>query len=124
MKSRKLRRQVIIREYDYHKVYKQAMDLALYDRGSFIPLNQENLEKIKLVDLLKGKTTPMTELAYDLKSPAILLYHLKDYLYSEKYYEWNVRVNQEGYVCVQPRKNIQESIVGWAVFEKDLVCRV
>jgi hypothetical protein len=89
-----------------------------------MPLNQENLEKLKLVDLLKGKKTPITELAYDLTSPANLLYHLKDYLYSEKYYKWNVRVNQEGYVCVQPRKNIQESIIGWALFEKGITCRV
>lgn len=113
-----------MREYDYHKVYKQAIDTSLYDRGSFMPLNQENLEKLKIIDLLKGKKTQITSLTCDLTSPANLVYALKDYLYSMKYYQWTVKVNNEGFVCVQPRKNIPESVIGWAIFEKDLQCRI
>ena len=77
-----------------------------------------------MIDFLKGKDTPMTATAFDLTSPASLLYALKDYLYTKKYYEWTVKVNQEGFICVQPRKNIQESVIGWAVFEKDITCRI
>lgn len=124
MKTRTLRRKVIMREYDYTNVYKQAIETSLYDRGSFLPLNKENLEKLKMIDLLKGKDTPISDLSCDLTSPASLLYSLRDYLYSVKYYQWTVKVNEDGFVCVQPRKNISESVVGWAVFEKDITCRI
>ena len=124
MRTRILRRKVIIREDDYNKVYSQALETSLYDRGHFIPLNEDNLEKLKLIDLLKGKSTPITELVYDLSMPAVLLYHLKDNLYDQRYYDWNASVDEEGIVCVQARKNTPKSRIGWAVFEKDLVCRI
>ena len=65
MAIRTLRRKVIIREYDFNKVKEQAfMPIAcmgisdtLYDRASFLPLNQDNLEKLKVEEILKGKTT-------------------------------------------------------------------
>ncbi len=130
MTKRTLRRRVIIREYDYNKVREQALgslfDLpsTLYDRAEFMPLNQENLEKLKLVELLKGKQTPLAKADPELKNPALLLFHLKDYLYNEKYIDWNVDIDDDGYLCVQSRKNTPKTRLGWAVFEKDYDCKI
>lgn len=129
MAIRTLRRRVIIREYDYRKVCKEAfaplgLERALYDRAEFIPLDQDALEKLKLVELLKGKTNTLTTMDVELADPAMLLYNLKDFLYNNKYYDWRATVDEEGYVCVQARNNTPKSRVGWAVFEKDLESRI
>ena len=133
MAIRTLKRKVIIREYDYKKVYDQAFaPLAcmgildtLYDRVKFTPLSQENLEKLKMIEILKGKNqNPLLESKWNLKVPALLLYDLKDYLYNIKYVDWTVTVDNEGYVCVQARRNTPKSRIGWAVFEKDIVSRL
>lgn len=126
---RTLTRKVIIREYDYNKVREEALHSAdgitLYDRVSFMPLNQENLEKLKMLDILRGKkSTPLIESELDLKHPYRLVAELKDYLYSEKYYEWSLSVDDDGYLCVQSRKNTPKTRLGWGVFEKDLECRL
>lgn len=132
MAIRTLKRKVIIREYDYFKVEQQAIGnigfyslSTLYDRAKFIPLNQESLEKIKLVEILKGKQhDPLLLAEWNNNVPAMLLYNLKDYLYNQKYYEWNVSLDNDGYVCVQSRKNTPKTRIGWAVFEKDLESRI
>ncbi len=132
MAIRTLRRKVIIREYDFNRVRDQAFaPLAmmgvldsLYDRVEFTPISQENLEKLKVIEILKGKTTKLSEVELDLKRPAILVAQLRDYLYDAKYYRWNVTVDEEGYVCVQARKNTPKTRLGWAVFEKDLERRL
>lgn len=132
MKNRVLRRKVIIREYDFEKVKEQSLrpmkcmgiSETLYDRVSFLPLNQENLEKLKMVDILKGKNSPMTDARWNYKNPALLLYDLRDYLYNDNYYEWMVTTDEEGFLCVQARKNTPISRLGWGVFEKDLTCRI
>jgi hypothetical protein len=132
MTTRTLRRRVIIREYDFEKVKNQAIGVnyyfnvgnSLYDRAEFIPLNQDTLEKLKLTELLKGKTGPLTEVRTDMKNPALLLYNLKDYLYDQKYFEWNVDLDDDGYICVQARKNTPRTRIGWAIFEKEIVCRI
>ena len=132
MAIRTLKRKVIIREYDFVKVRDQAfaplacMGLidSLYDRANFTPINQKNLEKLKLIEILKGKQTKLSEVDLDLKRPAILVAHLRDYLYNTRYYLWDVSVDEEGYVCVQARKNTPKSRLGWAVFEKDIMSRL
>jgi len=132
MNKRTLRRKVIIREYDYHKVSKEAftplimmgLTETLYDRASFMPLNQDNLEKLKLQEILRGKSGPMTEAEINLKAPASLLCHLRDYLYNKKYIEWTVFTDDEGFICVQARKNTPISRLGWGVFEKDVTSRL
>jgi hypothetical protein len=131
MALRVLRRKVIIREYDYNKVRDQALGglifdgVALYDRASFTPLDQENLEKLKVVELLKGKKhTPLIEADLDLKMPALLVRQLTDYLYDDRYHSWQVTTDEDGYLCVQARKNTPKSRLGWAVFEKDLESRI
>ena len=63
MAIRTLRRKVIIREYDFNKVKEQAfMPVAcmgisdtLYDRAIFLPLNQDNLEKLKVEEITPKK---------------------------------------------------------------------
>jgi hypothetical protein len=131
MAIRTLRRKVIIREYDYNKVRDQALGglifdgVALYDRAEFTPLNQEALEKLKVVEILRGKkNTPILEADLDLKMPARLVQQLKDYLYDDRYYQWSVTTDENGYLCVQARKNTPKSCLGWAVFEKDLESRI
>lgn len=131
MALRTLRRKVIIREYDFNKVAEYATEThydghALYDRVSFLPLNEENLEKLKVVEILKGKSGPLTQIdpEKDFSRPRLLLYHLKDYLYSDKYVEWKITVDSDGYICVQSRKNTPRTRLGWGIFEKDLTCRI
>lgn len=132
MNNRTIRRKVIIREYDYDKVRKEALSPlitmglteTLYDRASFMPLNQDTLEKLKLQEILRGKTGPLSEASVSLKAPASLLNHLRDYLYNKNYINWKVTVDQEGYICVQARKNTPLSRIGWAVFEKDVTSRL
>ena len=124
MALRTLRRKVIIREYDFNKVKEQATGLyydgmALYDRVSFNPLSRDHLEKENLLRLLKTpeKTNPFkpTEI------PALLLFNIKDYLFNEKYIEWNAEYDEDGYIWVQARKNTPRSKLGWGIFEKDFM---
>jgi len=131
MAIRTVKRKVIIREYDYNKVRDQALGgliydgIALYDRAEFTPLNQEALEKLKVIELLKGKkNTPLLEADLDLKIPALLVSQLRDYLYDSRYYSWHVTTDENGFLCVQARKNTPKSRLGWAVFEKDLESRI
>ena len=130
MAVRILRRKVIIREYDFKKVADNATGSyydgqSLYDRVSFLPLNEENLEKIKLVEILKGKEhTPLIKSDWNNNVPAMMLYHLRDYLYDDRYYNWRVSIDEDGYICVQSRKNTPKTRIGWGVFEKDLACRI
>ena len=129
MKTRTLRRRIIIREYDFSRVRDEAFAVVmgegtLYDRAEFTPLNEDNLEKLKLVEILKGKSSILANTNLNLEIPALTLYQLKDYLYSEKYCNWTVTIDSDGFLCVQARKNTPKSRIGWGVFEKDMVCRI
>jgi hypothetical protein len=126
MAVRTLRRKVIIREYDFVKVREQAFTPllfeSLYDRAEFLPLKKDDLEKQNLLKIMKEpeKSNPFkpTEI------PALFLFNVKDFLYNEKYIDWNAEYDDEGYIWVQARKNTPRSRLGWAVFEKDLVSRL
>jgi hypothetical protein len=130
MKTRTLTRRVIIREYDFKRVKAEALSAGfatqyvLYDRAEFTPLNEDNLEKLKLVDILKGKKSVLSTTELNLQFPAMTLYQLRDYLYNEKYYNWDVTIDEDGFLCVQSRKNTPKSRLGWGVFEKDMMCRI
>jgi hypothetical protein len=125
MAIRTLRRKVIIREYDYKKVAHDALlnrqAIALYDRASFSPIKLTDLEKHQMIEILKGKEQPTWR---DLQSPAIALYNVKASLYDPRYYDWQVTFDEEGYLCVQSRKNTPLSRIGWGIFEKDLTARI
>ena len=128
MAIRTLRRRVIIREYDFEKVKREAfMPIgmgSIYDRAHITFLNQDGLEKIKLEQILRGKTGPLTEIDTETTKPYRLLCGLKDYLYNVRYLDWSVTEDEEGYICVQSRRNTPKSRIGYAVFEKDLVSRL
>lgn len=130
MGLRTLRRKVIIREYDFNKVAADAIGAhfdgqSLYDRVSFLPLNEENLEKLKVVEILQGKEhTPLIKSDWNNNVPAMMLYQLRDYLYDKRYYDWRVSIDDQGFICVQARKNTPKTRLGWGVFEKDLACRI
>jgi hypothetical protein len=129
MAIRTLKRKVIIREYDFEKVKQQAfMPIglgSLYDRVQFIPLNQEGLEKSKVLEILQGKKdTPLIKADWNDNVPAMLLYHLRDYLYDKRYYDWKVSLDEQGYVCVQARNNTPKTRVGYGIFEKDFTSRI
>jgi hypothetical protein len=114
MKTRTLTRRIIIREYDFNRVRDEAFSVisgngSLYDRAEFTPMSNDTLEKLKLVELLKGKRTQLSQAALNLEIPALTLYQLKDYLYSEKYCQWKVTIDEDGYLCVQARKNTPKS---------------
>ena len=125
MTQRTLRRKVLIREYDYKKVKAQAfMSVgvsALYDRASFTPVSFSDIEKHQMLEILKGKIETTWR---DLEQPALALYSVRDHLYDIRYYDWRVTFDDEGYLCVQARKNTPLSRIGWAIFEKDLVARI
>lgn len=128
MALRTLRRKVIIREYDFVRVRSDALDIgfvkyhALYDRAEFKPLKKDDLEKENLLKVLKDpvKNNPFkpTEI------PALFLFNVKDYLYNQKYIDWNAEYDEDGYIWVQARKNTPRSKLGWGIFEKDLTSRL
>jgi hypothetical protein len=128
MALRTLKRKVIIREYDFHKVKADVVStgfttqVVLYDRVEFKPIKRDDLEKENLLRVLKQpeKSNPFkpTEI------PALFLFNVKDYLYNEKYIEWNAEYDEDGYIWVQARKNTPRSKLGWGVFEKDFHSRL
>lgn len=128
MKTRTLKRKVLIREYDFNRVRAEAFSMIgigqLYDRAEFRPLRMDDLEKQKVVDILQGKETPLSYIDMNMEHPALTVRQLKDYLYDERYYNWQVTFDEEGYVCVQARKNTPKSRLGWGMFEKDMKCRI
>ena len=128
MAIRTLKRRIIIREYDFEKVKREAfLPIGLgsiYDRAHITFLNQDGLEKIKLEQILRGKDNPFTVIDTENTKPYRLLCGLKDYLYNRRYLDWHVTEDEEGYICVQARKNTPKSRLGYAVFEKDLVSRL
>jgi hypothetical protein len=129
MKQRTLKRKVIIREYDFKKIESDALGMhfdgkSLYDRVSWTPISQDTLEKLKLQEILKGKSGPLTTVVLDLTMPAMLVAQLRDYLYDTRYYKWHITTDEEGFLCVQSRVNTPRTRLGWGVFEKDLTCRI
>jgi hypothetical protein len=128
MAIRTIKRRIIIREYDFERVKREAflpIGLgSLYDRAHITFLNQDGLEKIRLEQILRGKTNPLTQMETETTKPHILLYGLRDFLYNSKYLEWRVTLDEEGYICVQARKNTPKSRLGFAVFEKDVESRI
>jgi len=125
MKSRTLKRKVLIREYDFTRVQKEAFRpvglVSLYDRASFEPVTFNDLERQQIIEILKGKTETTWR---DLEQPARALYNVRDSLYDNRYFDWRVTFDEEGYLCVQSRKNTPLSRIGWGIFEKDLSARI
>ena len=112
---RTLRRRILIREYDYKKIYNKASNL--YDRVTFDPISIKELEQKHIMDLIKHPR----ELSppWHLENPlTILLWHNKLLMYNTHYVDWKV-AEENGYITLQVRKNTPVSLLGWATFEKD-----
>ena len=122
MTRRVLRRRCIIREYDYLGVAREARELIagepLYDRVSFEPISQDQLEKQSLIMMLKGHDRWMRWAPHQY--PIHTLELLKDYLYDRRYLGWTATWDQEGQMWIQSKRNTPRTRLGWGVFEKDL----
>lgn len=125
MISKVLKRKVIIREYDFERVKNEAfaplsfmgITDSLYDRADFVPLNRDILEKENLLKVIQnpGKSNPFAP----KEIPALFLYNIKDYLYNQRYLDWKVEYDEQGYIWVQAKKNAPRTRLGWGIFEKD-----
>lgn len=122
MKHKLLRRRCIIREYDYSKIAREALDIfegqPLYDRVSFEPITRDALEKQALLCLLKGQDR--WQRFSPTRYPIHTLELFKDYLYDTRYLGWTASYDELGCMCIQSRANAPRTQLGWAVFEKDL----
>jgi len=122
LRERVLRRRVIIREYDYTRLERQALGLffghTLYDRANFTPLTRDSLEKAAVVLALKGD--PKWHKFSPPLYPVHFLGLFKDFLYDQDYLKWTVTWDEQGSMWVQARKNTPRTRLGWAVLEKDM----
>lgn len=124
-----LRRRVIIRETDFHKVRKSAfspistMGLLeiLYDRADWQPITRESIEREVIMKGLTGEQMPR---GGSWLIPEDYLLYARDSLYNGQYTKWHPRYDEDGYMIVKPRSNLPAIRLGWAVFEKDLESRL
>jgi hypothetical protein len=125
MKERTLRRRCIIRETDFEKVKRQAFIPlgvhVLYDRADWQPITRESLERDMIIKGLRGQRMPR---GGSWLIPEDYLLYAQDSLYNVKYARWNPGYDPEGYLVVQPRRNLPTIRLGWGVFEKDLESRL
>lgn len=118
--AKKLRRRCIIREYDFKKMRNQAT--LWYDTATFEPLTVRKIEAEIILRTLKGGDESKfrfrdADKVYE--RPSAWLYFMKDYLYDQNYYKWNVTVDPDGeeqQIYVQYRRNTPISRIGWAEF--------
>ena len=119
-----IRRRVIMREYDFNKVVESTLTPSLYivgdslyDRAEFRPFTKDQVEKDAIIYALKygNKRNPLRPV--DL--PSRLLLNASSYLYNNRYVNWHSWYDDEGYICIQSRKNNPVSRLGWGIFEKD-----
>ena len=111
-----LRRQTIIRESDFEKRIQAAVPL-LYTRAEFKPVTVQELERDHMFKILSDDPSLNQNLRVDFKNPKNILFHYRDYVYNPRYREWNLEIDNDGYIWIQSRKNVQSSRLGWAVVE-------
>lgn len=125
MNKKTLRRRCIIRETDFHKVKKKAFEPllcmgltdTLYDRAEWIPITKQSHEQSIIIKGLKGEQMPR---GGSWLVPSDYLVYARDSLYNPKYIDWNPRYDENEYMVVQPRKNLEPVRLGWGIFEKDI----
>lgn len=111
-----LRRKTIIRESDFDKKIRAHIPL-LYNRAEFTPIKVQELERDHVFKILKDDPSVNQNFRVDFKNPRNILFHYRDYVYNPRYKEWILEIDNEGYILVQSRKNVQPSRLGWAVVE-------
>ena len=115
MTVRRLRRQVLIREYDFGQIERRA--LGLYDRVIWEPLTKDQLEKEQFWQLLKNPQS----VSHDPQWPRDLLRGLKDQCYNKDYWQWQCEYDTQGYLWIQSKPHAPRTRMGRACFEKDFV---
>lgn len=123
MGVKKLRRRVIIRQYDYLKLAHQAIP-GLYDASSFVPITLKELEHEHLMMVLSEK--PSTKFLVrsdynidkrDYEYPRNYLWEMQNSLYNKSYVDWFSEYDEDGYMWIQARKNTPKTLLGWGEFE-------
>ena len=112
-----LRRRTIIRESDFNKRIQAAVPL-LYSRAEFAAVTVHELERDHMFKIL----TQHPSLEYrgstiNFSDPASILNYYRDHLYNPRYREWNLTIDNDGYIWIQSRKNVEPSRLGWAIAE-------
>ena len=121
---KKVRRRVLIREYDYQKMIQNAYGgivfdgMMLYNRSSFTPLTRKDIEKEVMWDSLSGGHKGKIWEGIHRKDNRIFD-GMRDHLYNIRYASWRTVWDDDGYLCVQARSNTPISRVGWGIFEYD-----
>ena len=111
-----LRRRTIIRESDFKKRILVAIPL-LYTRAEFTPIKVQELERDYMFKILSDDPSVNQNFRADFKNPRNILFHYRDYVYNPRYREWNLEIDDQGHILVQPRKNVEPSRLGWATAE-------
>lgn len=111
-----LRRKIIIRQYDFHRIQSRARQV--YDTVSFESITLKEIEHEHLLRVLNG--TKLPEPMYgEYHYPRNYLYAMQNYLYDKSYVDWFSNYDDDGYMYIQTKRNAPESMLGWATFEYD-----
>ncbi len=126
---KKLKRQIIIRQYDYDKMISRALP-SLYHRAEFTPITLTELEQEHLMKVLsddnpqyrnqRPKGKPRWKDSRDeeyYQYPRNFLWYMQDYLYDKNYVDWFSDYDEDGYMWIQARKNTPRTLLGWGTFE-------
>lgn len=117
-----LRRQVIIREYDYKRMVESYIPI-LYTRSTFTPFTLKDLEQQYFLQVLTEPAGTTEKKKYEIPEnyeyPRTFLWYLKDSLYNSKYTDWFSEYDDNGYLWIQARRTTPKSKLGWGVFEFD-----
>jgi hypothetical protein len=116
MTKKFLRREILIREYDFIRMNRQAQQL--YDRISFEPITSDWIQKQITWASLKGDKRTVQDYAV-WQYPSSMLNRMENRLYDKSYLNWLVKYDDEGYLTIRSRINAPISRLGWATFEKD-----
>ena len=111
-----LRRKILMREYDYNKRLDQSN--ALYHRVMFEPVTADDLEKLHLIHILKHGSVKKSYFSRD-EAAKLLLWKVKDYLFTDKYISWVLPEYEDGFIWTQARKSTPKTRLGWAIYEMD-----
>lgn len=118
---KKIRRRVLIREYDYRKIISNNYGgiifdgMTLYTRSEFTPLTRDAVEKEVVWQNLSGGRQHWQYRHHEWQ----MFDGMKDYLFNSRYMQWKIFWDEEDYLCVQARSNTPCSRIGWGVFEYD-----
>ena len=124
----RLKRKIVIREYDFNKVRAQALSKdhhgeSLYDSATFTPITIDDIEKEYMWYLLKRDENNLTINPMNswepTKYPGSYLWLIRKNLYNKEYPRWKCRFDDDGYLLVRYNKGTPETKIGWGIFEKE-----